>query len=107
MPQDTPTTYARILAINNQGGCGCSDSHAAHPHTDPCKDCGCCPPGLVAVKDEAGNHIACLTPNDANLYMVNTYKCADGYVKYINAAGEFVGCVTPADLIELRNSETP
>lgn len=107
MPLDTPTTYARILAVNNQSGCGCGGSQPHPAHADPCKDCGCCPPGLVAVKDSEGNHVACLTPNDANIYMAQTYSCPPGFVKYINQAGEYVGCVTPEQLIELRNSETP
>jgi hypothetical protein len=72
---------------SHEDGCGCQGS------TD--EDCGCCPTGLVAIYDDKGQHIGCVTPNDAELYKKNTYVCQDGYVKLIrNFDGDFLGCVS-------------
>lgn len=82
---------------SSEGGCsegcgGCSEG---------CEEqCGCCPAGLVAIEDGDGKHIGCLTPNDANLFMVNAYKCPSGYVKVLSVSGgvtTFIGCLTPSE----------
>lgn len=92
MAYDTPQDYAKILAMtSSKEDCGCGGE------CDECKEeCGCCPPGLVAVKDADGNHVSCLTPNDAEQYMLNTFTCKEGYVKYI-VEGKFIGCILPED----------
>ena len=69
-------------------GCGCSGSSTS-------QDCGCCPSGLVAIYDDKGQHLGCLTPNDAELFKKNIITCEAGYVKlFNNGTGEFLGCVS-------------
>lgn len=66
------------------------------------EECGCCPPGLIATYDDKGQHLACLTPNDAELYKKNTLTCQDGYVKLIvTSTGEFLGCVSQEEFADL------
>lgn len=80
--------------------------HEEHEHCG-CKteECGCCAPGLVAVEDNAGKHIACLTPNDAQIFMSSSFKCADGYIKVIDTVtGDFVGCLTPDEYVIYKNA---
>jgi hypothetical protein len=98
--------YAKILKgkcqeeASSTSGCsdGCSDCNGG---CSGCEEkCGCCPTGLVAVEDSNGNHIGCLTPNDAQLYMTDTYKCPDGYIRVTSGTGAsmvFIGCLTPAE----------
>jgi hypothetical protein len=68
-----------------------------------------CPPGLVAVYDCDGNHSACLSPNDAEVYKNSTLKIAEGYAKvYHPVTGEYLGamCVTEAcELLTCLNSD--
>lgn len=102
MAATTYTDQQQYAKFQNKGckehghleGCGCKDD---------CKeDCGCCPPGLIAVYDDSGHHVACLTPNDAELYKKNILTCKDGYVKLMNVAtGEFLGCVSEEDFAAL------
>lgn len=74
--------------------CGCEDKEKPI--------CGCCPAGLVSVYDDKSQQLACLTPNDAELFKKNTLTCQDGYVKLIvTATGEFLGCVSEAKYAEL------
>lgn len=92
MPYDPSNVYAKYLLKkhHSDSGCGCGGEK-------PCScndECSCCPPGLVAVYDDKGNHAGCLTPNDAELFVQNSYVCQDGYVKLIKADGSFLGCVT-------------
>lgn len=81
----------------------CSE-HEAHSHSgcegcsEGCGDdkCSCCPPGLVAVYDDKGNHNGCLTPNDAEKLHAKTFTCQDGFIKLYQNGGvdpEFLGCV--------------
>jgi hypothetical protein len=101
------TTYTdqQQYAKFQKKGCG------EHGHSEECgckgeskSDCGCCPPGLVAVYDSSGQHVACLTPNDAELYNKNTLVCKDGYVKLVrNSTGEVLGCVSE-DVFEALNT---
>lgn len=75
--------------------------HEDHEHCG-CKTekCGCCDPGLVAVEDNAGTHIGCLTPNDAKIFMSTTFKCPDGYIKVVDSVtGNFIGCLTPDEYV--------
>ncbi len=72
------------------------------------KDCGCCPAGLVAVYDDVGHQIACLTPNDAELFQKNTLTCQDGYVKLIiTSTGQFLGCVSEDSFVALNTAVNP
>lgn len=80
------------LEETKKPGCGCVEEESC----DQCEDeCSCCPTGTVGVYDDKGNHLGCLTPNDAELFQKNTYTCDDGYVKLINTStGAFLGCVS-------------
>lgn len=78
----------------NEGCGGCKD-----------KECGCCPPGLVEVTSAEGGKM-CLTPNDAQLYMANTFKCPDGYIRVIDDNGIFIGCLTPSEYAIYNESLT-
>lgn len=87
-------------------GCGCGKKHDSQEDCDECnktpcdddKKCGCCPPGLVSVFDDNDEFVGCLTPNDAELYMTNTLKCNDGFLKlFVTSTGEFLGCVSASD----------
>jgi hypothetical protein len=98
--------YAKLLKKKCQeessSSSGCSDCSGGCSDCNDCSDekCGCCPAGLVAVEDANGNHIGCLTPNDAQLYMTDTYKCPDGYIRVTSGTGVsmiFIGCLTPAE----------
>lgn len=84
--------------------CGCEDKSKCSCK-DSCKEdeCGCCPVGLVAVEDNGGKHIACLTPADAQEYMKTTYRCPDGYIRVTDEdTGDFIACLSPADFATYR-----
>jgi hypothetical protein len=92
----------------------CLESHSENSPCEGCKEgcaeenCSCCPPGLVAVYDDKGNHTGCLTPNDAELYKKNSYTCEEGFVKlFRNATGEFLGCVSEDNFATLYSSTNP
>lgn len=82
---------------------------------DDCKDCGeenkcsCCPPGLVAVYDDNGNHTGCLTPNDAETLHASTFTCQDGYVKLYKSGTPdvFLGCVSETEFAALYAAVNP
>lgn len=87
-------------------------SPSSHPHSCGCgsekDECGCCPPGLVAQYDDNGVHLACLTPNDAELFQRNTFSCKDGYVKLIRTSdGMFFGCVSETEFVTLFEAVNP
>ncbi|HHT9135878.1 MAG TPA: hypothetical protein ACFYEK_01395 [Candidatus Wunengus sp. YC60] len=85
--------------------CGCGGGCDSCKSSDDCDDCGCCPAGLVAIYDDRNNHIACVTPNDAELYTKNSQTCQDGYLRLIRLAdGEFFGCVSEANFKELYDN---
>lgn len=85
----TTADYARYQKSN----CGCDGKCTCNDN-----ECGCCPPGLVSIEDNNGNNIGCFTANDAQLYMANTFKCADNLIKAVDpTSGVFVGCLTAAD----------
>lgn len=94
MPYDVQQLYAKYKT--NKCGCG-------EPSCDECscedEKCSCCPVGTVAVYNSSGDHAGCLTPNDAELFIINTLKCEDGFVKLFSVAGVFLGCVTVADAL--------
>lgn len=76
-------------------GCGCQKCC-------PVDECGCCPAGLVAVYDDKSKQLACLTPNDAELYQKNTIVCQDGFVKVIvTATSTFLGCVSESNFVTI------
>lgn len=90
-------------AVYNQEGCSdCGDTSSSSETNSGCKECSCCPPGLVEQRDSSGNIIGCFTPNDSFGYMINTYKCPEGYVKWIDAEGNFRGCVTVDEYLLLN-----
>lgn len=93
MPYDPPTIYEPYLPAADEEGSGCAD----------CKDCECCPPGLISLRDSAGNHLGCLTPNDADLYNQTNINCQSGYIKlYKNdATPVFYGCVSETEYAAL------
>lgn len=95
MAYDDITKYAKFLKTKCEGeNHGCGDA-----------ECGCCPPGLISIEDSTGNNIGCLTPNDAEMYTKNTYKCSDNLVKTIHpSTGVFIGCLTIADYIAFIDS---
>lgn len=78
----------------HQVDCDCEDKTA----------CGCgptCPVGTIAVTDECGNVISCLTPNDAEHYKTACITCPPGYQKTLHPiTGEFIGCLTPEEARE-------
>lgn len=81
-------------------GCGCDSCSSGSA-----QDCSCCPPGLVAIYDDKGQHLGCLTPNDAELYKKNILTCQDGYVKlFNNTTGEFLGCVSESEYAALNEA---
>lgn len=94
LPGDLPTS-----------GCSdCGDSNGS------CDDCGCCPVGLVAVYDENNQHIACLSPDDAEQYNTNNTKCQPGFVKlYKNTPtpAVFLGCVSESEYAALYATVNP
>lgn len=105
MPYDEQQKYMKFLKkkchehdhSNNEGCEGCGGG------CDENNECTCCPVGLVAVYDDQGKHQACLTPNDAELYNKNSFRCQDGYVKLyqIGTPNEFLGCVSEAEFATL------
>lgn len=95
-PYSNQQEYAKFLAkkCKDEGhGEGC------HECKDP--NCGCCPPGLVALYDENGKHEGCVTPNDAQTYKEATAKfCDEGYVALYNNSTvppTFLGCVAEGE----------
>lgn len=101
MPYSDSTEYAKYLkkkCEESSEDCGCNDCN---------EDCGCCPPGLVAVEDNLGENVACLTPNDAEMYYKNTYKCSEGFIKAFDLAGNFVGCLSADDYVTYIGTLTP
>lgn len=92
MAYDTQSTYNKF----NIKSCGCEDKSTCG--CPPAEKCGCCPTGLVAVEDKDGTNIGCLSPNDAQQYMANTYRCPDGYIRVMSVDGlTFIGCLTPEE----------
>jgi hypothetical protein len=88
--------------------CGCSDEKdCTCKRNTGCKECSCCPDGLVEQRDEAGKVIACLTPNDVQGYMITSFKCPDGYIKAVDANGNFVACLEIADYLQWLETQTP
>ena len=96
MAYDDKQVYAKYLKKKCQGE-GCGD-HDHHDHgCNGCEDeCSCCPPGTVEVVNVEGKVVGCLTPNDTQQYMIDSYACPPGYVKTIDpVTGKFMGCLTP------------
>ncbi len=114
------TDPKEYLKFKSTSGCGCGETS-----TDPCNDCSggcddndcsCCPPGLIAIYDDKGNHTGCVTANDAELYQKNTFTCQDGYVKLFRlnlqsdktlTAAEFLGCVSESEFVAMYNAVNP
>lgn len=111
MPYEDNQTYAKYLKKK----CLEEGHHHEHGGCDDCnqgcddKECSCCPPGLVSSYDDKGNHIGCLTPNDAELLHESTFTCNDGYVKLYKEGtpAVFLGCVSEDKFAELYSSVNP
>lgn len=109
MAYDEQQKYAKFLkkkhfeAMGTHGhDSGCPDCGCEDGCDD--KDCGCCPVGLVAVYSDEGKHIACLSPNDAEEFQKNNFKCQDGYIKLYDNTGAtplFIGCVSETEFATL------
>lgn len=98
MAYSASTEYAKYLKKKCSEGCGCTTS----------ENCSCCPPGLVGIYDDEGNHLGCLTPTDAEEYQKNTFTCQDGYLKLIKTSdGTFYGCVPSNEWIDLNAALNP
>lgn len=79
-----------------------SSSYNKHLSCDPEQNQSPCPPGLVAVLDCDGNHVGCLSPNDAEVYRNATLAPAEGYTKvYHPTTGEFLGAMSVDDACKL------
>jgi hypothetical protein len=99
------TEWTNQNIYSSDCGCGCKSSSNTSSSDCGCgceeNKCGCCAPGLVEVRDPSTNKIVgCLTPNDAEGYMLNVAPPPAGYVRWVNA-GVFMGFVTPADYLLL------
>jgi hypothetical protein len=101
--------YAKFLKkkLSSEGSSGCEGCKEGCHEGNCEEECSCCPVGLVAIYNDKGQHLGCLTPNDAEIYNRETIVCEGGYVKlYKNSNGEFFGCVSEdafADLYETIN----
>jgi len=101
MAYDNQTTYnkfnAKDCTCEDKSNCTCGCKSGCPPK----EKCGCCPVGLVEVKDKDGNNIGCLSPNDAQEYMTNTFRCPDGYIRLLEPVTfRFLGCLTPTEYAE-------
>lgn len=93
-----PTFDEQSEYNKHQAGCDCEDKSSCGCNND----CGCCPPGLVAVTDDNGNHVACLTPNDAACYEIESEIPPQGYVRVYSTGdntGTFIGIMTLEDAL--------
>jgi len=112
MPYDSSQVYAKYLANNpdaSSSSTGCTSCGSSSSSTCSCSTdkCSCCEEGLVAVYNDNGDHIGCLTPNDAELFIKSSYTCEDGFIRLVNTAGDFLGCVTSADYAALYQLVNP
>jgi polyferredoxin len=107
MAYNESTIYAKYLKkkCEDEGcGGGCDDCGKG------CEEekCSCCPAGLVEVKDSNGDVVGCLTPNDAQLYMVDTFSCPPGYIKVVDPVTlKFVACLTPDEFATYYGTINP
>lgn len=89
----------------------CNDHH----HDEPCggcndeDKCSCCPPGLVALYDDKGTHLGCLTPNDVEIYRKRNFTCQSGYVVLIQvgAEGDVYSCISEETYLALNPPVAP
>lgn len=116
MPYSDGRQYTKYLKNKCLESTLPSDHHHKHGCSDcpdeeeGCDDCGCCPVGLVAVFDENGKQITCLSPADAELYNTNNTKCTPGFVKlYQNntSPATFLGCVSESEYATLYATVNP
>jgi hypothetical protein len=78
-----------------------SDSYNKHLDCD-FKSVSPCPPGLVAIFNYDGEQVACLSPNDAEVYKNSTLDIAEGYAKvYHPETGEYLGAMCASEACEL------
>jgi hypothetical protein len=98
------TKFLKKKAMHSEHGHhheGCSDCDEKNDNDY----CECCPPGLIAVYDDQNTRLGCLTPNDAELFNKNTFRCQDGYLRLIRIAdGEFFGCVSEENFKDIYDN---
>lgn len=95
---DLQSTYNKFQGCECEGDCTCGKK----------EQCGCCPPGLVALLDDCGKHIACVTPNDAAVYKLTKHIPPTGYIKTFNpTTGDYLGDLTPQQAIEIMAAINP
>jgi hypothetical protein len=90
MPYGAQTEY-----LKHNSGCDCDSEESCGCGTSD--DCGCCPIGTIAIYDDCGKHLSCLTPEDASQYFIDTLDVPEGFVKVIGSGGEYIGLLTVAD----------
>lgn len=95
---DAQSTYNKFQGCDCEGECSCGKS----------EQCGCCPVGTVAVTDDCGKHVGCLSPNDASVYKINKHIPPTGYIKLFNpTTGDYLGDTTPQQAIEIMAAINP
>jgi hypothetical protein len=102
-----PISYDNSSVYNKYASdcesCGSSDSSSCGCNTSS-SDCGCCPVGTVAIYDDCGKHLGCLTPTDADKFVNAKLEVPEGYVKVFHpTTGDYLGALPPAQAIELLN----
>jgi len=81
----------------HQPSCDCEDKSSCSCSVS---ECGCCPPGLVSVKNSSGD-ISCLTPNDAACLEIESTIPPAGYMKlYYPGTRDFIGIVTTQEALD-------
>ena len=100
-----PTFDEQSIYIKHQEGCNCEDESNCSCDSS---DCGCCPPGLVAVYNSKNEHSGCLTPNDASCYEVAKSIPIEGYMKlYDPVTNVFLGELTVAEALAYLSAVNP
>lgn len=96
MPYDSSTSYAKYQSCNcgaeSESDCSCGNFNS---------DCSCCPVGTVGVYNEDGDHVGCLSPNDAEIFQNGTHVPTEGFIKVINpSTGAYYGDLPPSQAIQ-------
>lgn len=111
MAYDNQSTY-------NKFGTGCSTDDKTSSGScsscgcNPSENCSCCPVGTVGVYNDEGEHVGCLSPNDAEIYNNGIIEPDNGYVKIIDpTTGKFLGNAPVSEAIQyldyLENGTLP
>jgi hypothetical protein len=98
MTYDPSNTY---IKFKNNCNCGAQESGNSCTCSHVEDDCSCCPVGTVGVFNTEGDHVGCLTPNDAEEFVTSTHIPPTGYVKVIDGGGNYYGDLPPNQAIEM------